>query len=137
MPLPTTTIRVLDRQQRQGEMSATTPVPADVQTVEVKGDMTTADKTDPGNSIICDVYVSPDGINWTLVPAGPARHLSRFSWQGGSHVDKFTGQTVPNELHFGFGPVDPYAGWTARVVVSIPVSMGFGCEVILNPGPRV
>jgi hypothetical protein len=126
----TTTVTILSRASRQGTIvSSSTTVPADVQAIQIDGDFHQADLTDPTKSCTIRVFVSnDDGATWVLA--------FRTGWQGGTHIDKWTGQEVPNTLSFAFGPIDHMAGWLVRGELDIPVTTRMGLNLTLNPPPR-
>lgn len=127
----TTTVQLLTRASRQGTItSASTTIPAGTQSVLIEGDIPTADMTDPANRLIARVFISGDsGATWILAFSA--------QWQGGTGIDKWTGQVVPNRLIFGFGPLDDYAGWLVRGELDIPQQMRVGLILTINPPPRI
>lgn len=130
--MPTVTVRISDQVSRQGtNISATAVFPPGIHSIELLGLINDATKRNVDNSILLDIFASPDGLDWTLGPAGPARHLQRLIWVGGTHIDKITGQVVPNELQVEFGPLDAYSGWTFRGSLDIPKRMTVGLNATI------
>ena len=122
---------LLTRANRQGTItSASTTVPADVQAIQIDGDIPLADMTDPLNFVTARIFVSPDnGQSWRLV--------FTYGWQGGIGIDKFTGLEAPSRLSFAFGPIEPYTGWLMRGELDIQRSMRIGLDLTINPPPRL
>ena len=127
----TQTMNLLTRATRQGTVqSASTTIQSGTLAVQIDGDIPLSDMTDPQNVVTARVFVSPDqGATWILA--------YRTGWSGGTHIDKFSGQEVPNALSFAFGPMEQYTGWLIRGELDIQRSMRIGLDLTVNPPPRI
>ena len=126
-----TTVRILNPQNRQGTITADRVVPTSVTAIRFVGIIPSAAMRNTANRATLRCDVSPDG---TFDQANTVNLINK-GWEGGEHVVKWSGQVVPNEFEVGFGPLDPYWGWTVRATLNLPQTLNFGADLILNPDP--
>lgn len=124
------TFSILSNAQRQPGTytTASATIPEGVGSVYIRDTVSDAEASDPANTYTLVVEVSPDGgLNWQGV-------FVEY-WQGGTHVNKHTGLTVPNHLDTGFAPPtqNAWQGWRVRAVLDLPVRMRTGFDVTVNP----
>ena len=125
------TVNVFGKSLRQigTYTTASADIPAGVQSIGIKDTMSDQDASDPSNSFIFTVFVSPDGISW--------RPVFTETWQGGTFVSKTTGQTVPNHVNESWANGDLqsglWTGWKVRAELDLRVRLSVGFDVTAYP----
>lgn len=127
---------VLARSNRQAGtyLTATAQIPEGVYSLGISDLLTDADASDPANSFRFIVRVSQNGIDWS----GPGtRILFVLDWQGGTHLDKRTGQIVPNHVSMSWSDsalaAGELVGWRVRGELDQPMRMSSGFRVTVYP----
>jgi hypothetical protein len=125
-----TTVTVLARQSRQGaHTSSAAQIPAG--TVQIKGDldMSAANRQNTARLVRWRIESCPDNL-WQ-----PGTYAADHydEWVGGTHVDKFSGQTVANQsaVTIPVSPEDAAAGYWYRLVLDVPTAFAVGATVTL------
>jgi hypothetical protein len=127
---------IFNRANRQpgSYVSTTAQVPEGVYALGMTDTLTDAVASAPANRYRLVVKVSQDGSDWT----GPlSRSLFIYDWAGGTHVDKRTGQTVPNHMSLSWSDsrlaAGAYVGWFARAEIELAVQMQVGFDCVVYP----
>lgn len=123
------TFNIFGRANRQigTYTTASATIPDGVGSVQIQDTMSDQDASDPANSLILTIFVSPDGLTW--IPA------QREIWQGGTFVNK-QGLTVPRHIDTTFSSTalrnGEWVGWQIRAELDqqVRLSVGFDCTVI-------
>jgi len=110
-------------------LTATAPIPEGVDHVGLTDLMTDAVASNTAKSFLLTAFVSPDGIAW--------RSVFQEAWQGGTHLDKATGLSVPNHVDTQWANSDLqsglWAGWQVRAELVLPVSLTIGLIATVYP----
>ena len=102
-------------------------IPEGVGGIHIVGIIGTAEQTNTANTVQVTFQISQDASFANPINVGG------YGWQGGTMIDKFTGQTIPIPFEAGFSPFEQYAGWRIRVIVDIaqPINnLGFDIRVL-------
>lgn len=111
--------------------TATATIPDGAGDIAVSDTMTDQEASDPSNRFNLAVFVSPDGLSW--------QPIFYAQWEGGTHVNKFTGQVEPN--HFNPAWSDSrlqngqMVGWKVRAELDQQTTMRVGFTVTVKPLP--
>jgi hypothetical protein len=127
------TFNIFGRANRQPGTytTATATIPEGAADIAISDTMTDAEASDPANRFNLAVFVSPDGLTWEAI--------FYAQWEGGTHINKFTGVEEPN--HFNPAWSDSrlqsgaMAGWKVRAELDQQRAMRVGFTVTLSPLP--
>ena len=130
------TFTVFGRASRQPGtyFSASAQIPAGVGSLGISDTMTNAVALNTANSFRLTARISQDGVDWT----GPlSRALFVEHWSGGTHFNRFTGQTEANHLRMSWSDSalasGAYTGWFVRAEIDQPVQMSVGFNCVVYP----
>lgn len=110
--------------------TSSAPVPEGIYSLGIKDTMSDADASDPANSFLLTLQVSPDGgVNW--------RGVHQEQWIGGTWFNRFTQTTVANHINMAWSNTEmasgAWTGWPARAVLVLPVALRVGFEITAYP----
>ena len=102
-------------------------VPVGLQAIQLTGQAADVVLSDPTNSIVFTVYVSPDGT------VGARKTIFINYWWGGTFLSKATGLPVPALIDVTFGPLDQYVGQFVQLGVDFGQAMVVGATLTARP----
>ena len=125
------TVNVFGNANRQPGtyLTASAAIPEGVYSLGIADTMTDTVASDPANSFILTLFVSPDGTTWQAI--------HREQWQGGTFVYKQTGVPVPRHIKMAWSnstlASGAWTGWVARAELDQPVTLRAGFDVTVYP----
>jgi hypothetical protein len=111
--------------------TATATIPEGAFGISVADTMTDQEASDPANKFNLVVFVSPDGVRWEAI--------FYAKWEGGTHINKFTGIEEPNHFRPGWSDSrlqsGAMTGWRVRAELDQQTAMRVGFTVTLEIRP--